>query len=1054
MLRLEVFLIVAPDSQPEKRTCLQVIAALNAKYQGQLEFLPRFTLNAPDLTLILVWSEADQPFATTLKRAETPDQSLLFRKTDPVAFDLGNRAKVLEKLERRELLDKVLEEHATLTPIPFSEAHFYNVLERELEHVANKRLGISSTALNFRPQPSSLYLQRKRLLKELPDTLGHVVQLVAPYGYGKTVLAAQWAEQLEGEGWRIVWLSARQFSNSTLQKLIAEALGVAGDTPEQLLREQLWKTPTLLVLEDINAEQDLRFVLSELAGLVLLASRETLQDETLLELAVANRVTHLTANDLAFSLAEAEHLIGDSRLAASLHAETLGWALPLQVATLTGAAPDAASLVEGIRASLTGAAWQELLFLSALPYLPRQAATSETQRLVMQGLVQALQTSYRLHPYIAEQVLALHLGEVTNLVVQEASRLPLLLQGEAFERVGDAEHLVKILETTEAELWERNPGQLVRWDQSIKGLPSSRRHWTVGVAQARLGNFEGAAEHLLVALEDPDLSANQQLGILRELCLPLGITNNLEAQKLLARAEPLLENADPELVARFLNNAALIYIHMPDPMRAIELAEAALTHYPKDSRYKIATELNLVLFRYDHTGDFAQRHAAQIASLERVSKVYPVQAVGQARDIAMMYWWQGDTANAKIYFERARDEEAINPAIGLEAKAALAYLAGDLSGVSNFCQTAQLFANPYVADIISMYKILLELEDGNLEAATRTYEASPRETFAACAYARVLSAKGDRTGAKALLDNIITPERNRNLYLSATRYLVSGDERDLEKFLSLTSLGTRLLPGFIPLEHLTEKSELSRYYPIREVLFSGRQADIVARKNDIPELVIHLLGEVTVQLLGEALELTDRHKQILALFTLGLNRDEVAEAMWPEADIKKQRNNFNVQLTALRKLIEPWGLPTYLFDQGFQNVVSDYQELNEALKLSDADKVFLIYQEPLAPGIDLGAVEEERERLHEEVVALLFEASSATTPSQATAFLERVLQLEPLHEESLQTLLQLLVRRGRKREARGRYLAFKEQLAKDMGLEPLDETQRILNPNIAKHEAL
>jgi DNA-binding SARP family transcriptional activator len=1044
--QLDILMMAAPDTQLEKRTALQVITALNTEYQGQLELVPSVTVPSvtpsltPDFSLVLVWSEADPAFANTLKNLT--GKTLLFKKTDRVALDLSNKTEVLEKLERKAFLDELLST-LSVQVISFSESSFYSVFERELRQLIEKQLGLKTNPLNFRPNLGATYLRRKQLLKELPDSAGHVVQLEAPYGYGKTVLAAQWAEQLEAEGWRILWLSAQQKTATKISSLIAEALGVAPDTPEPLLREQLWKSPTLLVLEDLTNETDLDLILDDPTGLVLLASREALEQPQLLELAAANLLTHLGANDLAFSLDEAEHLTGDQTLAASLHAQTLGWALPLHVATLTGTAPDATSLVAGIEASLSGAAWRELLFLAALPYLPRQAATSETQRLVTKGFVQALQTSYRLHPYLAEQVLELYPTDVTRFVAEEASRLPLLLQGEAFEKVGDVERLAGILGATEAELWRQNPVQLVNWDKAIKGLMTSRRHWAVGVAQARLANFEAATQRLLRALEDPDLSANEQLGILRELCVPLGITNNPEAQKLLERAEPLLKDADPELAARFLTNAAIIYAHTPDPVRAIALAERALERYPSDSQYKVAAEINLVLFRYDHTGDFSQRHNAQIATLERVSKVYPVQALGQCRDIGMFYWWLGDLANAKIYLERAQAGELINPAIGIEARAALAFLRGDYQQVSELTQKARLFKNPYVADMISMYKIFLELDARAFDQAAQSYNASPKESFSACAYARVLAAQGDSEAAKALLDSFETAERNRRLYLSANRYLVSKNQSYLDTFLSLTTAGARLLPGFILIEELPETPELSRYYPIREVLFSGRQADIAARQADIPDLVIHLLGTVSVRLLSEPLELTERQKHVLTLFILGLNRDEIAEAMWPEVELKKQRNNFNVQLTILRKLIEPWGLATYLLEHGLQKVKSDCQELTTALASRDAETVLALYQ-PFAPGVDLSPVEDERERLQEDVVRVLFEAGTNAPSAKANAYLERVLQLEPLHEDALQSLLKHLVQRGRRREAKQRYLAFKERLYTEMGLEPLEETRGLV----------
>ena len=69
----------------------------------------------------------------------------------------------------------------------------------------------------------------------------------------------------------------------------------------------------------------------------------------------------------------------------------------------------------------------------------------------------------------------------------------------------------------------------------------------MGTAHQRLGNFEAAVELLFKALETPGLSTDEQLGIMRELCVPLGVTDNAKGQALIARAEPLLDVANPEL---------------------------------------------------------------------------------------------------------------------------------------------------------------------------------------------------------------------------------------------------------------------------------------------------------------------------------------------------------------------------------------------------------------------------------------------------------------------------------------------------------------------------
>ena len=75
---------------------------------------------------------------------------------------------------------------------------------------------------------------------------------------------------------------------------------------------------------------------------------------------------------------------------------------------------------------------------------------------------------------------------------------------------------------------------------------------------------------------------------------------------------------------------------------------------------------------------------------------------------------------------------------------------------------------------------------------------------------------------------------------------------------------------------------------------------------------------------------------------------------------------------------------------------------------------------------------------------LLVSLKSLNKNDDAVNYLERLLELDPLHEEALQLLLGKLISRGRKREAVKRYQSFATKLKTEMGLEPLEETQALL----------
>lgn len=104
----------------------------------------------------------------------------------------------------------------------------------------------------------------------MPDEPGFMVWLEAPYGYGKSVLAGQWAEELEGDGWRVAWLA---LAGRDPRALLAQRLSLPAAAPWGIIDEELWREPTLLVLEDLQGSEDLAPILQHHPGLVLLASR-------------------------------------------------------------------------------------------------------------------------------------------------------------------------------------------------------------------------------------------------------------------------------------------------------------------------------------------------------------------------------------------------------------------------------------------------------------------------------------------------------------------------------------------------------------------------------------------------------------------------------------------------------------------------------------------------------------------------------------------------------------------------------------------------------------
>jgi len=215
----------------------------------------------------------------------------------------------------------------------------------------------------------------------------------------------------------------------------------------------------------------------------------------------------------------------------------------------------------------------------------------------------------------------------------------------------------------------------------------------------------------------------------------------------------------------------------------------------------------------------------------------------------------------------------------------------------------------------------------------------------------------------------------------------------------------------------------------------------VALKVGNAELIT--LGGVRARLLGKPLDLPPKLRALLTLLVLRQSRNVITEALWPETRVGTAKNNLYVQLNLLRKLIEPWGVLTYMGETGLLHTQTDLWRLERAFAEEDVEAVLRLYRGPFAPEVDLPLVDEVRRGLAEKVVAVLYDAACENSPL-AEDCLKRVLKLEPLHEPALQELLGRLLRRGRRVEALRRYGEFAEKLREETGLEPLPETQGMM----------
>ena len=892
--------------------------------------------------------------------------------------------------------------------------------------------------MSFRPETGSRYLDRLRLLSLLPEKPGFVVWLEAPYGYGKSVLASQWAATLENDDWRLVWLAA---DSSDVRRTVAAGLSLPADSPWEAVLETLWVQPTVLVLEDLeNLEnhEELVPLLRDSRGLVLLASRGPLTSSEIPRLITSGRLIHLQSDDLEFTEQEARDLIPDARTSQQVWQQAGGWPLPLHFAALTGKLPDGQQLLSGMRASLNEAEWQEVLVLATLPDLPADAATEITVRLAGSGFVQFGATGYRLHALAAEHILASHAAEASSALKQAAGRLPRLLYGEALERLGELPALAELLDMPQPQLSRKSPEAVLRWDGLVPGPVTALRHVAAAMANAILGRHEQAVSRFQTGLAEGGLDSADELLALKGLVWSLALTDHAAAEEVIQRAEELIPRVDPEIAGRFLSDSSFVDAVVGNFAAAIRKLERALQYLPADSSFRTGCHINLALNRWDSLGDYDGRLAAQTSTLEDVWRLYPSDAPGQCRDIAMMHVWAGNHVTARKYLEEAISGERANPVVGLEVRAALAALDGDAPAFPELLSRARIWNSQHTLDLIGMYAIQTSPAE-----AQYYYDQVPERVLTTAAYARLLP---DKAEAVRLIDAVLEGQEDRAflLYLRAARYSVTRSSDDLDAFLAVSNAAARLLPGFVPLAELpADRPELANHYAIESVIAAGWKDAIRLRSAELPNLHIDILGQLRVHFAGRTLELSERPMLLLVMLLLGFSREEAADAIWPEAETAQQRNNLNVQLSALRKVLEPWGTGHFLHEDSLEHVQSDYLRLIAALDDEDYDTALQLYREPLAPGVGLEQLADHRAWLRGRVLES-FQSAEQSRRSDAARFLVRILDLDPLNEHALRELLKHLLQRGRQREAQRHYEEFAARLWNDTGLEPDASTKALV----------
>ncbi len=286
------------------------------------------------------------------------------------------------------------------------------------------------------------------------------------------------------------------------------------------------------------------------------------------------------------------------------------------------------------------------------------------------------------------------------------------------------------------------------------------------------------------------------------------------------------------------------------------------------------------------------------------------------------------------------------------------------------------------------------------------------------------------------------------------------------------STGTQWLDGTVITMPTDERADGSAAVIILRVVDSHRTPVLG------DPFLLQLLGNVGLTRRGAAVVPSRRRAiELLALLATsrgGLHRDEIVEALWPQASADDGRNHLRVLVHSLRRVMEEqgaagardliaWEGAHYLLreDPRLQVDVAEFDrraavQLRRAAdaggacrpeELGEMDAVLALYVGPFGAGADFGAwAIPVRERLQSQYLRLLTAAAQCAAHAgdveRLIRYCEAAVSVDPAGEEFQFALFVGYTHSGRRAEAVRRYEEYRDFLAREYHLMPSNAFQR------------
>jgi DNA-binding SARP family transcriptional activator len=201
------------------------------------------------------------------------------------------------------------------------------------------------------------------------------------------------------------------------------------------------------------------------------------------------------------------------------------------------------------------------------------------------------------------------------------------------------------------------------------------------------------------------------------------------------------------------------------------------------------------------------------------------------------------------------------------------------------------------------------------------------------------------------------------------------------------------------------------------------------------------------------------------------SRDVLANAFWREYPQERARNCLNTALWRLRSCLEPKGTPsgTYListlygelgfnphcnywldvdcFEKQIVNLLKIPHEEIGTEDIAALEAAVQLYTGDLLEGYYSDWVLRERERLRccylDCLYYLMFFHTAQGNTAKAVYYAQEILSNDPLREDVHRHLMRLYMKDGQRGTAIRQYTLCRQVLSRELGVPPMDETQRL-----------